>query len=183
MQSVAPAGKALWPMKYFTLPLSLTAAIIGMLAAGSQLHASDADDRIESTFTSSYVYRTYLKNDAVKPVAKDGVLTLTGSVADESHKELAQETAAGLPGVTRVDNQLAIKIDAKTGSADLWIERKLQLALLFHSDVSATTSIEVKAGVVTLKGEAASSAARDLTGDYAKDIESPDIADDRREDR
>lgn len=158
-------------MKHFKLPLTLTAAIVGMLAAGSHLQASESDDRIESTFVTTYVYRTYLKDDAVKPVAKDGVLTLTGTVADESHKTLAQEMAASLPGVTRVDNQLATKADAATGSGDLWIERKLKFALIFHSNVSAKTGIAVKSGVVTLTGEAASSAARDLTGEYAKDIE------------
>lgn len=136
------------------------------------MQASEGDDRIEAAFKQSYVFKTYLKDDSVKPVAKDGTVTLTGTVEDESHKLLAQETAANLPGVTKVDNQLATKAEVTTLSADAWIVRKLRLALVFHRNVSASsTTITAKDGVVTLTGEAASSAQRDLTGEYAKDIE------------
>jgi len=136
------------------------------------MHAADSDDRIETAFRQSYVSKTYLKDDAVRLSVKDGIITLTGTVEDDAHKALAQETAANLPGVTKVDNQLATKAEATTISADAWIVRKLRLALVFHRNVSASgTTITAKDGIVTLTGEAASSAQRDLTGEYAKDID------------
>jgi hyperosmotically inducible protein len=130
------------------------------------------NDRIESLFKKTYIYETYLKDDAVKTEDKNGVVTLTGTVAWEYHKALAQETVASLPGVIRVDNRLATKAEVAAASADTWIGRKVKLALLFHRHVNAgKTTIEVKDGLVTLKGEASSMAQKELTGEYAKDIE------------
>ena len=70
------------------------------------LRASETDDRIESSFNKSYAYKTYLKDDAIKTESRNGVVTLTGEVNEASHKYLAQEAAAGIPGVQRVDNRL-----------------------------------------------------------------------------
>ena len=52
------------------------------------------------------MFKTYLKDDSIKTESKDGVVTLTGTVAEASHKSLAQDTVASLPGVKSVDNQL-----------------------------------------------------------------------------
>jgi osmotically-inducible protein OsmY len=153
-------------------PVMCVTAVAAMFTIGAPLCASDTDDRIESSFEKTYVYKTYLKDDTVAAEAKDGVVTLTGTVADESHRALAQDTAAGLPGVTSVDNQLTTAAEAAAESADTWIGRKLKLALLFHRNVSySATTIEVKEGVVTLTGEAASAAQKALTTEYAQDID------------
>ena len=153
--------------------MSAVAVFAGSLfVTGAALRASEADDKIESAFKATYVYATYLKDDAVKTEAKDGVVTLTGTVAEESHKVLAEDTVAGLPGVTSVDNKLATKAEVAAESADTWIGRKVTLALLFHRKVSGSnTTVEVKDGIVTLKGEASSTAQKELTAEYAKDIE------------
>ena len=155
----------------YRLAFAAVAAVV--FFAGTPLRASETDDRnFESSFKETYVYKTYLKDDAVKTAAKDGIVTLTGTVAEESHKALAQETAASMPGVTCVDNQLATKAEVAAENADTWIGRKVKLALLFHRNVNASqTTIEVKDGIVTLKGEASSTAQKELTAEYAKDIE------------
>ncbi len=50
--------------------------------------------------------------------------------------------------------------------------RKVKLALVFHRNVNAgNTTVEAKDGLVTLKGEASSTAQKELTTEYAKDIE------------
>jgi len=152
--------------------LAFTAATVAMFVISTPSSASEADNNIEASFKQSYVYRMYLKDDAVKADAKNGVVTLTGTVNEESHKVLARETAANLSGVTRVDNQLATKAEVAAENADTWIGRKVKLALLFHRNVNASqTAIEVKDSVVTLKGEASSVAQKELTTEYAKDIE------------
>ena len=49
---------------------------------------------------------------------------------------------------------------------------KVKTALLFHRNVSATgTTVYMKDGVVTLQGEASSMAQKELTTEYAKDID------------
>jgi osmotically-inducible protein OsmY len=153
-------------------PLAFAVATAAMILTGTPLRASENDDKIESAFKQSYVYQTFLKSDSVKAEAKEGVVTLTGTVSEESHKSLAQETATGLPGVTRVDNQLATKAEVAAEDADAWIGRKVKLTLLFHRNVDAgKTVVEVKDGNVTLKGEASSTAQKELTTEYANDIE------------
>ena len=131
-----------------------------------------SDDKIESSFKNTYVYKTYLKDDSIKINATDGAVTLTGTVAEESHKALAEDTMASLFGVIQVDNQLVTKAEAEAESADTWIGRKVKLTLLFHHNVNASmTTVEVQDGVVTLTGEASSTAQKELTAEYANDIE------------
>ena len=141
----------------------------GVLA--SVVLASEMDARIESSAKQSYVYKTYLKNDAITVQSNDGAVTLTGIVAEDSHKALAKETVANLPGVKSVDDQLALKGDLPAENSDGWIGTKVKTALLFHRNVNAfKTEVDVKDGVVTLKGEALSQAQKDLAGEYAKDV-------------
>lgn len=134
--------------------------------------SAEIDQKIVLSFKNSYVYNTFLIEDSVEAAAKDGVVTLTGSVEDESHKILAQKTISRLQGVVRVDNQLTTPSEAAAENADKWIARKVKLTLVFHFHVSATaTTVEVKDRVVTLKGEATSLAQKELTAEYAGDID------------
>jgi osmotically-inducible protein OsmY len=78
----------------------------------------------------------------------------------------------GLPGVKSVDNQLKVSGEQPAEHSDTWISMKVKSALLFHRNVSATgTKVYVKDGIVTLQGEASSLAQKELTTEYAKDID------------
>src|ERR1019366_2741632 len=152
--------------------LALLAATSALLVTSAPLRAADTDSRIESSAAKSYVFKTYLKDDSIKTVSKDGAVTLTGTVAEASHKSLAENTVAGLPDVKSVDNQLTIKGENPAEHSDAWITMKVKTALLFHRNVSGTgTSVYTKDGVVTLQGEASSMAQKELTTEYAKDID------------
>jgi len=136
------------------------------------LRATEMDDRIESSAKKSYVFKTYLKDDSIKTKARDGVVVLTGTVSEESHKALAENTLANMPGVMSVENRLKVKGDAPAEHSDAWIGWKVKSALLFHRNVSASgTKVYVKDGIVTLQGEASSMAQKELTTEYAKDID------------
>ena len=150
----------------------LIVAAVALLAITMPVYASKTDDRIESSAKKSYVFKTYLKDDDIKIQSKDGVVTLTGSVSEESHKSLAQETVADLPGVKSVNNKLEIKGERPAENSDTWVHMKVKTALLFHRSVSGfETEVNVKDGIVTLRGEAASLAQKDLNTEYAKDVE------------
>ena len=143
-----------------------------MLVASTSLRASDTDGRIESSASKSYVFKTYLKDDSIKTESKNGVVTLTGTVTERSHKKLAQDTVESLPGVKSVDNQLRSAGRQPAEHSDAWIGMKVKSALLFHRNVSATgTTVYVKDGIVTLQGEASSMAQKELTTEYAKDVD------------
>jgi len=134
--------------------------------------AADTDSRIETAAANSYVFKTYLKDDAIKTASVDGVVTLTGTVADESHKSLAENTVSSLPGVKSVNDQLVVSGTQPAEHSDTWINMKVKTALLFHRDVSATgTTVYVNDGVVTLEGVAGSEAEKELTTEYAKDVD------------
>jgi hyperosmotically inducible periplasmic protein len=148
------------------------AVLCGVLVASTATYASDTDDRIEDSAKKSYVFKTYLKDDAIKMDSKNGKVTLTGTVAIASHKSLAEDTVESLPGVKSVDNQLKIKGEAPEEYSDMWLTTKVKTTLLFHRNVSSTgTDVFVKDGVVSLRGEAASMAEKELTAEYAQDIE------------
>ena len=152
--------------------VALMVAAFALLVISVPVRASKTDDRIESSAKKSYVFKTYLKNDDINIKSKDGVVTLTGTVAEEYHKSLAQETVASLPGVKSVDNRLEIKGERPAENSDAWVSAKVKTTLLFHRNVSAIkTEVYVKDGIVTLRGDATSQAQKDLTTEYAKDVE------------
>ena len=155
-------------LNYWKVLLAVTAAMMLMSVLAS---ASETDNRIESSAKKSYVFKTYLKNDTVNVQSNDGVVKLTGTVAEDSHKSLAEDTVESLPGVKSVDNQLVLKGASPAESSDNWISTQVKYSLLYHRYVSGvSTHVSVAAGVVTLRGKADNQAEKDLAGEYAKDI-------------
>ncbi len=155
-----------------TFLLTLAAVASTLFISSSPVRATETDDRIESAAAKSHVFKTYLKDDAIKTESKNGIVTLTGTVSEASHKSLAENTVESLPGVKSVDNQLKVSGEEPAEHSDTWINAKVKTALLFHRNVSASgTTVYVKDGVVTLQGEASSLAEKELTTEYAKDIE------------
>ena len=161
---------------HYPLAVVMGAAVLAFTAVlvftSGPVRAAETDDRIESAFKKTYVYKTYLKDEHIKISSKDGVVTLSGAVANETHKPMAQDTVEALPGVKSVDNRIEVTGDRPAENSDTWLSMKVKTALLFHRNVSASgTEVYLKEGNVTLKGEAASQAQRDLTTEYAKDVE------------
>jgi len=153
-------------------PLALTLSLGALLTSAPTGRATETDDRIEAAAKQTHVFKTYLKDDAIKTDAKNGVVTLTGTVTESSHKSLAENTVENLPGVTSVDNQLTVKGEHPAEHSDAWLGTKVKTTLLFHRNVRATkTDVNVTDGVVILSGEASSLAQKELTTEYAQDVE------------
>jgi hyperosmotically inducible periplasmic protein len=151
------------------LIVTITASLF--LITGS-LSASDMDDRIESSAKESYVFKTYLSDDDIEIESRDGVVTLTGTVTEESHKQLAAETVASMPGVKSVNSELKLKGESPAEYSDAWLMTKVKTSLLFHRSVSGIkTEVLAEDGTVTLRGEATSQAQKDLATQYAQDVE------------
>ena len=158
-------------MKRMYRHLGIMATAAALLIFSVPVHASKADNRIESTARQSYIFKTFLQGDDIKIESKHGDVTLTGIVADNFNKEVAGETLACISGVKRVDNRLEIK-GSPAANSDAWVRDKVKWTLLFHRSVSAgKTGVDVQGGIVTLQGEAASAAQKDLTAEYAGDVE------------
>lgn len=152
--------------------LLLMAGILALLMITGFLFASDMDGRIESAARKSYVFKTYLKGDDIQIHAQDGVVTLTGTVAAETHLTLAADTVADLPGVKSVDNRLEVVGGIPEKNSDAWIHMKVKTMLMLHRNLDGVnTEVEVKDGMVTLRGEADNQAEKALTAEYVKDVE------------
>jgi osmotically-inducible protein OsmY len=148
-------------------------ASVVILGTSGALLATQMSDRVESSAKKSYVFMTYLKGDDINiQTMKDSVVILTGTVSDWSHRSLAEETIAGLPGVKRVDNKLEAKGGQPNEISDTWVGMKVKFMLLFHRNVSnLKTDVDVKDGIVTLHGQASTEAQKELTTEYVKDVE------------
>ncbi len=129
-----------------------------------------SDTDIANTANTSYNFRVVLDGQ-VRASAKDGVVTLTGTVPAKDLKALAEDTVNAEPGVQRVDNQIKVATTTQE-KADESIARKIRLQLAMRSHVSlANTTVRVKDGVVTLTGTADTDAQKDLTEFYAKQVD------------
>jgi osmotically-inducible protein OsmY len=159
-------------MKAINHSVTTLAAAFSLLAFSMTAHADSRDNHIELSAKQSYVFRTYLQGDEIKIRSKRGAVALTGVVSENFHRSLAQETVAGLSGVKSIDNRLEVKGAAPTANSDAWLRDKVKVALLFHRSVStATAEVEVKDGIVTLRGEAVSQAQKESTAEYATYVE------------
>ncbi|RPH43724.1 MAG: BON domain-containing protein [Desulfobulbaceae bacterium] len=152
--------------------LALFATLVSTFASCAFLSASKTDDQIEASVQQSYVFRNYLREDNITIQAKDGRVTLTGLVLNESHKFLAGDTVASLSGVLEVENKLKEIPAPSPMHTDELLVSKVQLLLSFHRNVNASeTEIFAQDGMVTLHGKATSMVQKDLTTAYVKDVE------------
>ncbi len=158
-------------MKVKGVSLIPVVTAIFLLGVSGPVLASSMDSKIESSAEKSHVFTTNLKDDDIKVESKDGVVTLTGNVSQESHKLLAGETVANLSEVKSIDNQLKVKGEQPAEMSDTWLLTKVKTTLLYHRSVNVGTEVDVKDGIVTLHGLADNQAQKELTTEYAKDID------------
>ena len=140
------------------------------------------EDRIDYNLETNAVVRKY--NLDVK--VEKGVATLTGDVATAAQKSEAEKLAK-IHGVTRVDNRIEIDPNedktvadriskglSRTGESvtDAWILTKVKW---FHTGADALKgsdiNVDVKDGVVTLKGTVKTEAGRAKAIALAKDTD------------
>ena len=130
------------------------------------------DDTIECSVQDSYVFKTCLKKDGIRVRSKHGAVTLKGWVSEASERVLAQDTAEAVAGVKTVDNQLTVRAETPSEYSDQWLAIKVNSALMFHRNVNAdATRVTAEDGTVSLRGKASSLAQKELTGEYAKDVD------------
>ena len=152
--------------------VTLIMTAVALLVISSPMNANNIDDRIESSARNSYVFKTYLKDEDINIQSKDGAVILTGIVSWEYYKLLVQEIMEVLPGVKSLDNRLEVKNTIPSINSDAWLRDRVKVMLLFHSSLSASkTEVDVKDGVVTLRGNTVNLAQKELTAEYTRDVE------------
>jgi osmotically-inducible protein OsmY len=150
-------------------PLGIAAAV---LAAAVAVAGTETDERILAAARGSYNFRTYLKDERIGLAAKNGTVTLTGSVQNAFQRAPAEETVAGLPAVKGVNDQLSVRDEPGGLTPDAILRARIQAALLLHRDLHLVrTQVDVDSGVATLRGEADSEAQKQLATDFVKDLD------------
>jgi hyperosmotically inducible protein len=146
-------------------------ALSGLLFGQVLLVASETDENLEASARGSYVFRQLLAEEALSIEVNNGVVTLRGSVETALQRDLAEEAAVAHAGVRSVDNQITVR-PAAPNEADALLARTLKTVLGWHRSGRPTVSkLEVKDGVVTLRGEALDEPLRALAAEYASGIE------------
>lgn len=147
------------------------AVVFALLMRDVPVYATATDEIIESAAKESFVFKNYLQDDNIVVESKDGIVTLTGMVTEESHKALAQEMVESIVGVVVVDNHLQIKSD-DAKSSDAVIFSRVRLAIMSHRTLRGVdVRFIVENGVVSISGMAMNTAQIDLTTEYIKDVE------------
>jgi len=91
-------------------------------------------------------------NAAIAVSAKDGNITLRGTVGSLREKREAFKAAQRVFGVISVDNQLQVRLLTDLGRLDADIRGDIMQALMLDSLVPKTVDASVKDGYVTLTG-------------------------------
>jgi osmotically-inducible protein OsmY len=159
-------------MRKPTLRLDLIESVAALFSLNRPLSAPRPHDYIEATARKSYVFKSFLKGDDIHMLYEHGVVTLTGTVTDESHKVLARETVASLPGVQQVEIRLKEHGQIPEQHSDARLVSRVKSILWFHQNIDAD-AIEISArdSTVTLRGVAASAAQKKLICKYARDVQ------------
>ncbi|GAA6132128.1 BON domain-containing protein [Halopseudomonas sabulinigri] len=162
-----------------------TASLIGMMPLAA--HADDGDlaeARQEGSVWTAIALNRHLNPFSIDVDVENGVAKLTGEVENDVDRDLAEQVAMSIDGVTEVDNQLKVNPDVETKSNDdgtpslsqsfsnATTTATIKSKLLWNSNTEGLdVNVTTKNGVVSLSGTAQSDAAKDLAGMLAKDTD------------
>jgi hyperosmotically inducible protein len=130
------------------------------------------DLRLQGQIESSFSLNPYLRWHQLQVSVAQGHVTVTGQVDEVISQELASNIALALPGVLSVDNQ--VKVDANyiptysrgtVGNAidDITISTVIRAKLMWCTDTDTVgVRVRTEMGHVTLQGQMASAAGKDL---------------------
>lgn len=142
-------------------------------------------DRLGDSTTTATVKSKLLWNNStagldINVTTRDNVVTLEGVVDSGAAKELAERLAADTDGVREVRNQLVVGDTERAGGtaetagdvlSDAWITSKVKSSFLFSRNLSGTDiSVETRDGAVTLSGNVATPAEKELAEQTARNV-------------
>ena len=164
---------ALRPASSIALALLATSAI-----AADPQSSKITEARQESQIWTTYALSPYLRANDLSVTVVDGTATLTGTVDDSVDKELAQENALGVTGITDVDNDIAIAPDHVREAAaergygdridDAGITAAVKSKLLWNKNTDGLSAhLTTTSGRIEMTGTAHSAEAKALAGRIA----------------
>jgi hyperosmotically inducible periplasmic protein len=159
------------------IALALASTSFGSPAAETQGQSVE-DVRQHARITTTYGLNPYLRGSAIEVAVDSGVVTLSGRVDEDVSKELAEAVALGVPGVTRVSNDIEVSPQPASGNragrrygealddATITTAIRSKLDWSRESD-SVDAKVQTRNGEVTLTGSASTAEAKALAGRLA----------------
>lgn len=139
----------------------LAETVTGVRSVINQINVQPAVDRpaaeIQADIENALLMDPATESYNVDPTVADGVVTLTGTVQSWQERRLAEKVAAGVRGVTAVQNE--IDVNYRTDRPDSDIRNDIQEALRWDTLVDhGLIDVTVNDGEVTLYGTVGSAA-------------------------
>jgi osmotically-inducible protein OsmY len=140
------------------------------------------DGWITTKVQSKYFLDDQVRGRTINVDTNDGVVTLAGTVGSEAERRQAVALAHNTDGVRDVQDRLTIQAEAAptagdtpkpvAGIEDTWITTKIQAQYFLDADVKGhQIDVDTRNGVVTLKGQLESEAARKEAEEIARQTE------------
>jgi hyperosmotically inducible protein len=161
--------------------MTVTALTSAPVFAADNTWKGEANDAwLDGKLETALMLNGELNNFEIDTQVQNAMVTLTGDVQSETEKDLAGQIAMNIEGVQDVTNNLTVKPDhegnmesASSSFARSWhdmtITAGLNMEFAASSELEATAiNVDTEKGIVTLKGEVDSSAAKDLAVEMAK---------------
>jgi osmotically-inducible protein OsmY len=129
--------------------------VIGVVGLANDIEVRPRDQRTDGEIAHAAVEalkaHTSIPEGKVRPVVKDGVVTIEGELEWQFQRDAALAAVRGLRGVKHVINQTVIKPKVRPNPSDIKI--KIEDALKRSAQVDARKiTVSMTDGTVTLKG-------------------------------
>ncbi|MFQ5792243.1 MAG: BON domain-containing protein [Acidobacteriota bacterium] len=136
------------------------------------------DAKLLASVKAALALHRDLSHRPISVGARGGVVTLTGEVAGASEKRGAEDVAASVEGVQRVENLIAVNADLAPSEADKGrslgqrlddaaLLAKVKAALALHRELSKLdVKVSVQKGTVYLEGEVRDPQQAELARDW-----------------
>ncbi|WP_449356040.1 BON domain-containing protein [Alishewanella longhuensis] len=176
-------GRKLLLITVISLALGTTACYAAENVQKTDSATAVSNARQEAQIWTTYALSPYLRANTLSVSVAAGKATLTGHVAEDVHKELAGEIAAGVTGIDKVDNQIVVDADHKAkpdagkrsygeviDDASITAAVKSKLLWSKHTE-GMDTKVVTNSGKVQLTGTVASEQAKQQAEKLAKNTE------------
>jgi len=110
------------------------------------------NEELELSVTDELFWDPKIDSEAVAISAKDGVVTLRGTVGSFRQRGEATKATERVRGVVDVDNELEVSILTEQRRSDADLRGDVLQALMLDSQVPLSVEATVKDGLVTLTG-------------------------------
>jgi osmotically-inducible protein OsmY len=116
--------------------------------------AAMRDDDLRHDVAAELAWDPQVGSEAIEVLTASGVVTLRGTVANLRLKRAASEAAERVRGVTRVANELRVRIPNRDRRDDEDLRGDVLEALMLDVSVPMTVGAHARDGLVTLTGTA-----------------------------